>query len=175
MMRQPNAGLNNNAGLMGSLARVVTQDGIPSLRHASPCPIGARIAGKHFSVRFGTVMQDSNLGLQKWGIAIYMMTVGIKGTSSMRLHRDLKMTQSTAWHLMQRIRQAFVDAGTKLPGPIEVDETYIGGIQRNKHLSKQALNVHWSCREAGGSRDEVTDHERRGRSSLRQCDGNFTP
>ena len=107
-----------------------------------PMPYRCKDCRKHFSVRFGTVMQDSNLGLQKWGIAIYMMTVGIKGTSSMRLHRDLKMTQSTAWHLMQRIRQAFVDAGTKLPGPIEVDETYIGGIQRNKHLSKQALNVH---------------------------------
>lgn len=69
-------------------------------------------------------MQASNLGLQKWGIAIYMMTVGIKGTSSMRLHRDLKMTQATAWHLMQRIRQAFVDAGNPLLGPVEVDEPW---------------------------------------------------
>ena len=102
-----------------------------------PMPYRCKDCRKHFSVRVGTVMQDSNLGLQKWVIAIYMMTVGIKGTSSMRLHRDLKMTQSTAWHLMQRIRQAFVDAGNPLPGPVEVDETYIGGVDANKHAHKK--------------------------------------
>ena len=85
-------------------------------------------------------MQDSNLGLRKWVVAIYMMTVGIKGTSSMRLHRDLKMTQATAWHLMQRIRQAFVDGSDKLPGPVEVDETYIGGIDANKHADKKPVH-----------------------------------
>ena len=108
-----------------------------------PMPYRCKDCRKHFSVRYGTVMQDSNLGLQKWVIAIYMMTVGIKGTSSMRLHRDLKMTQSTAWHLMQRIRQSFVDAGNPFHGPVEVDETFIGGKEANRHASKKSLGGRW--------------------------------
>ena len=110
---------------------------IPSRK---PMPYRCKDCRKHFSVRVGTVMKDSNLGLQKWVIAIYMMTVGIKGTSSMRLHRDLKMTQATAWHLMQRIRQSFVDAGNPLPGPVEVDETYMGGKDENKHADKKPVH-----------------------------------
>ena len=113
---------------------------IPSRK---PMPYRCKDCRKHFSVRYGTVMQDSNLGLQKWVIAIYMMTVGIKGTSSMRLHRDLKMTQATAWHLMQRIRQSFVDAGNPLTGPVEVDETFIGGKEANRHASKKSLGGKW--------------------------------
>ena len=108
-----------------------------------PMPYRCKDCRKHFSVRVGTVMQDSNLGLQKWVIAIYMMTVGIKGTSSMRLHRDLKMTQATAWHLMQRIRQSFVDAGNPLTGPVEVDETFIGGKEANRHASKKSPGGKW--------------------------------
>ena len=107
---------------------------IPSRK---PMPYRCKDCRKHFSVRYGTVMQDSNLSLQKWIIAIYMMTVGIKGTSSMRLHRDLKITQISAWYMMQRIRQAFVDAGNPLPGPVEVDETYMGGKDENKHADKK--------------------------------------
>ena len=105
-----------------------------------PMPYRCKDCRKHFSVRVGTVMQDSNLGLRKWVVAIYMMTVGIKGTSSMRIHRDLKMTQATAWHLMQRIRQAFVDGNDKFPGLVEVDETYIGGIDANKHANKKPVH-----------------------------------
>ena len=84
-------------------------------------------------------MQHSNLELHKWAIAIYMMAVGIKGTSSMRIHRDLKMTQSCAWHLMQRIREAFTgEPASPFPGPVEVDEIYMGGKVRNKHARKKA-------------------------------------
>ena len=71
-----------------------------------------------------------------------MMAVGIKGTSSMRIHRDLKMTQSCAWHLMQRIREVFTGIPAEpIPGPVEVDETYLGGKARNKHASKKHVTI----------------------------------
>ena len=124
-----------------------------------PMPYRCKDCRKHFSVRVGTVMQDSNLGMQKWVIAIYMMTVGIKGTSSMRLHRDLRMTQATAWHLMQRIRQAFVDAGNTIPGPVEVDETYIGGLDKNKHADKKPVhgNTHGVKQAVVGMKSRATN------------------
>ncbi len=57
-----------------------------------------------FSLRSGTVMQGSKLGYQVWAIAIYLVTTGLKGVASMKLHRDLGITQKSAWHLAHRIR-----------------------------------------------------------------------
>ncbi len=93
---------------------------------------------KHFSVRKGMVMQSSKLGLQKWAVAIYMMTAGVQGTSSMKLYREDGVRQATAWFLILRIREAFNEgASLPFPGPMEVDETCIGGKRRNMSNSKR--------------------------------------
>ena len=91
----------------------------------------------YFSVRKGTVMQSSKLGLQQWAIAIYMATISLKGVSSMKVHRELGITQKAAWHLIQRISEVFAPDAVQLDGTIEVDETYMGGKERNKHESKK--------------------------------------
>ncbi len=70
---------------------------------------------KRFSVRTGTCMEASNLGFQIWAIAVYLMSTSLKGVSSMKLHRDLGITQKSAWHLAMRLRKALEDDGANLP------------------------------------------------------------
>ncbi len=83
-------------------------------------------------------MHNSPLGYQTWLVAIYLITTGIKGVSSMKLHRDLGITQRSAWYLAHRIRENFQDQQIDtFAGPVESDEGYFGGLEKNKHASKK--------------------------------------
>ena len=88
---------------------------------------------KFFSVKTGTVMADSNLSYQTWAIATYLLATGLKGQASMKLHRDLGITQKAAWFLAHRLREAWNEQQVgPFEGPIEVDETYVGGRKDRK-------------------------------------------
>lgn len=93
--------------------------------------------GKRFSVRTGTVMESSRIGLEKWGMAMFLMTTNLKGVSSMKLHRDLGITQKSAWFMAHRLRIALASDAGPFAGPVEADETFVGGLEANKHAKKK--------------------------------------
>ena len=84
-------------------------------------------------------MESSKIGYQDWLYAFYLVITNLKGVSSMKLHRDLGITQKSAWHLAHRIRKLW-ESGKEGPfaGPVEVDETYMGGKRRNMPKSKRS-------------------------------------
>jgi transposase-like protein len=97
---------------------------------------------KKFSLKTGTVFEDSPIGLDKWLPALWLLCNSKNGISSYELHRALGVTQKTAWFMLHRIRlamqsESFFKMGGTEGGPIEVDEAYIGGEPKNRHLSKR--------------------------------------
>ena len=106
--------------------------------NAKPMPYWCKGCKGYFSVRTGTTMQDSRLPLRKWAFAIYLYVTNLKGVSSMKLHRDIKVTQKTAWFMLHRLREGWDASGLEnFTGPVEVDETYFGGREANKHAKKK--------------------------------------
>ncbi len=93
---------------------------------------------KKFTVTTGTVFENTKISLRYWFAAMYLCTAHKKGISSLQLSRDLDITQKTAWFLLHRIREMLKqDSSKKLSGIVEIDETYVGGKNKNRHQNKK--------------------------------------
>src|SRR5258705_4692937 len=93
---------------------------------------------KQFSLKVGTIFEDSAIGLEKWLPALWLVTNCKNGISSYELGRALGVTQKTAWFMLSRLRLALQsEHGGKMDGTVEADETYIGGKARNMHVAKK--------------------------------------
>ena len=100
--------------------------------NSKPMPYWCTDCRSYFSVRTGTAIARSKIPLRKWAIAIYLCLTSLKSVSSMKLHRDLKITQKSAWFMLHRLREAWAkETGAQYSGPVEVDETYMGGKKGN--------------------------------------------
>ena len=110
---------------------------VAAVASGKPMPWRCRDCRRHFSVRTGTVMAESKIALRKWAFAIYLCATSLKGVSSMKLHRDLGITQKSAWFMAHRIREAMEAEGGLFVGSVEVDETYMGGKRKNMPKAKR--------------------------------------
>ena len=112
-------------------------------------------SGRHpkrqFSVKVGTIFEDSPLGLDKWLPVVWLITNAKNGISSWEIHRAIGVTQKTAWFMLHRVRLAMQDelTGGSLAGEVEIDETFIGGKARNMHKDRKA-RVQKAGRNTGG-------------------------
>ncbi len=136
-----------------------------------------------FSLKVGTIFEDSPIGLEKWLPAMWLVVNCKNGISSWEVHRALGVTQKTAWFMLHRIRLAMQgDDGGKLCGEIEVDETFIAGTARNMHAAKRREKIHgrgpqdkaiaFGMVERGGKVRAGTVETRRGeelQAHIRQC------
>ena len=117
-----------------------------------PMPYRCSDCRSYFSVKTGTALASSKVPLRKWAVAIYLEMTSLKGVSSMKLRRDIGVSQPTAWFMLHRIREVWGAGrnGGTFNGPVEVDETYMGGKRKNMSNAKRK-----ALAEAGAGRGAV--------------------
>ncbi|HVW13113.1 MAG TPA: IS1595 family transposase [Mucilaginibacter sp.] len=99
----------------------------------------AKECGKKFTVTTGTILENTKISLRYWFATIYLATAHKKGISSHQLSRDLGITQKTAWFLLHRVREMFKESAPEmLDGTVEIDETFVGGKNKNRHAKRKA-------------------------------------
>jgi transposase-like protein len=113
------------------------------------CGLGERVTARRdgfyrcnqckedFTVRTGTIFERSHIPLHKWLYAMYLLVTARKGISSVQLSKEIGITQKSAWFMLHRLREACGPGMEKLRGIIEIDESYVGGVERNKHETKK--------------------------------------
>lgn len=117
-------------------------DAIGVITSRSMLQCKAKECRKQFSVKTGTIFEDSPLGLDKWFVAVWCIANAKNGISSMELGRALGVTQKTAWFMLHRIRCAMqTKSFRKLNGEVEGDETFIGGKAENMHKAKREKRI----------------------------------
>src|SRR5579862_9875554 len=126
----------------GVICPTCGSDKVSFLKNQLRWQCSAHHAKRQFSVKVGTIFEDSPLGLDKWLPCVWLITNAKNGISSYEVGRALGVTQKTAWFMLHRVRLAHQGKdGGKLSGEVEVDETFIGGKARNMHGEVKARKI----------------------------------